>query len=175
MITVDELKSRLSMRDVATRYGFEPDRSDCIKCPFHADTHPSLHIYAEPGRGFYCYACDSGGSVVDFVMRLFRINYRQALLRIGSDFGYSDEPTNIEAERRMRAEQAARRLTEQRQQQNLTQLAADHCSAWQTLKRDEPAARLLLEYGFPPPDEWARAWHAIDQINYRQEVLECRK
>ena len=92
------IKSVLSMRQVAARYGYDPDRTDCIKCPFHNDTHPSLRIYSEPGRGFYCYSCGAGGSVIDFVMRLFRINYKQALLRIGSDFGFSDDPPDRAAE-----------------------------------------------------------------------------
>ena len=158
------IKSVLSMRQVAARYGYDPDRTDCIKCPFHNDTHPSLRIYSEPGRGFYCYSCGAGGSVIDFVMRLFRINYKQALLRIGSDFGFSDDPPDREAERRIRAEQSAKRLAERNRQNELNRLSAEHCRLWWTIKTDEPFS-----------NNWCNAINTIDAISYRLEALECRK
>lgn len=152
------------MQQVAVRYGFQPDRADCIKCPFHADRHPSLKIYTEPGRGFYCYSCGAGGSVVDFVMRLFHLNYRQALLRIGSDFGFSDDPPDRDAERRMQQEQAAKRIAARKYQDELNRLSAEHCTAWRTIKTAEPMS-----------DEWAAAVNRIDGISYRLEVMECQK
>lgn len=42
-------------------------RSGKIACPFHhPDRTPSLHVYHEPERGWYCYGCRRGGSVYDF-------------------------------------------------------------------------------------------------------------
>lgn len=166
------------MQQVAVRYGFTPDRSNCIPCPFHADAHPSLRIYDEPGRGFYCFSCGAGGSVVDFVMRLFNINYRQALLRIGSDFGYSDEPTDHDAERRFRQEQAAKRIAERNRQDRINRLCVEHCRLWRTIVCGEDWAKLLIELDFPPPDEWCAALDRIDFIDYEidsEEVEMCQK
>ena len=36
--------------------------------------------------GFHCFACGAHGSVIDFVMRLFDLNFRQAVLRLNADF-----------------------------------------------------------------------------------------
>ena len=37
---------------------------------FHEDRTPSLHVYPEPGRGWYCYGCGRGGSVYDLAAHL---------------------------------------------------------------------------------------------------------
>lgn len=84
---VDEIKQRLPMLQVAEYYGFSPDRSGFIKCPFHQGDHTaSLKIYAGAG-GWHCFGCHRGGSVIDFVMQLFDLNFQQATLRLNADFG----------------------------------------------------------------------------------------
>jgi len=82
----DTIKRTLSMYDVAVMYGFTPNRSGNIKCPFHAEKTPSLKIYKEPGRGFYCYGCGAGSTVIDFVMKLFNISFQAAVVRLNADF-----------------------------------------------------------------------------------------
>lgn len=52
-----------------------------IACPWHEDRHPSLTIYA-PGRGWWCFVCQIGGSPLDFVMRIQHMNAVEALLWI---------------------------------------------------------------------------------------------
>lgn len=80
------IKESVPMAAVAERYGFEINRSGDILCPFHQDTHPSLHVY--PGsRGWYCWVCNEGGTVIDFIAKLFHINARQAAIRLDNDFG----------------------------------------------------------------------------------------
>ena len=57
-----------------------------MKCPFHTGDHTaSLKLYDGEG-GFHCFGCGAHGSVIDFVMRLFDLNFRQAVLRINADF-----------------------------------------------------------------------------------------
>lgn len=73
------------MNRVAEFYGFEPNRAGFIKCPFHADKTASIKIY--PGmRGFHCFGCHEGGSVVDFVMKLFGLSFKDACARLNEDF-----------------------------------------------------------------------------------------
>ncbi len=45
-------------------------RSGKLHCLFHDDQHPSLHVYPEAGRGWYCFGCGRGGSVYDLAALL---------------------------------------------------------------------------------------------------------
>lgn len=39
-------------------------------CPFHDDSTPSMKVYE---NGFYCFGCDEGGDVIDFVRRYLEL------------------------------------------------------------------------------------------------------
>jgi len=61
-------------------------RSGKIHCPFHEDRTPSLHVYPEPGRGWYCYGCRRGGSVYDLAALLWQRETRgQEFHRLRAD------------------------------------------------------------------------------------------
>lgn len=51
--------------------GLQAGRDGKVSCPFHADEDPSLHVYAEPARGWYCYGCQRGGSIYDLAGELW--------------------------------------------------------------------------------------------------------
>lgn len=72
------------MRDAAEHYGFTPNRSGFISCPFHDEKTASLKLYE---NSFYCFGCGAGGDVITFVAKLFDIRNSQAALRINEDFG----------------------------------------------------------------------------------------
>jgi hypothetical protein len=42
-----------------------------VLCPFHDDRTPSLHVYEDPLRGWYCFGCGRGGSIYDLAALLF--------------------------------------------------------------------------------------------------------
>lgn len=56
--------------------GQQPNRGDKIRCPFHVDEEPSLHVFAEPERGWFCFGCRRGGSVFDFAALLWGLEPR---------------------------------------------------------------------------------------------------
>jgi hypothetical protein len=63
----------LAPRDYVERLLGQPvGRSGKVRCPFHTDGTPSLHVYPEPGRGWYCYGCGRGGSVYDLAALLWQ-------------------------------------------------------------------------------------------------------
>jgi DNA primase len=47
-------------------------------CPFHGDTRPSLVVYPAT-RSYYCFGCGAGGDVIDFVARLNKVGFRDAV------------------------------------------------------------------------------------------------
>ncbi|HTP19011.1 MAG TPA: CHC2 zinc finger domain-containing protein [Solirubrobacteraceae bacterium] len=50
--------------------GLRVGRSGKLRCLFHDDRTPSLHVYPEPGRGWYCFGCGRGGSIFDLAALL---------------------------------------------------------------------------------------------------------
>jgi hypothetical protein len=51
--------------------GLRVGRSGKLRCLFHDDRSPSLHVYPEAGRGWYCFGCGRGGSVYDLAALLW--------------------------------------------------------------------------------------------------------
>jgi DNA primase len=47
-------------------------------CPFHGDTRPSLIVYPAT-RSYYCFGCGAGGDVIDFVARLNKVGFKEAV------------------------------------------------------------------------------------------------
>ncbi len=54
-------------------------------CPFHEDRRPSLLVY-EDTQSYFCFGCNAGGDVIDFVGRMRGISFREtaALLEAGA-------------------------------------------------------------------------------------------
>ena len=42
MTLFEKVKENVSVKDAAIAYGFKPNRSKMICCPFHNDKHPSV-------------------------------------------------------------------------------------------------------------------------------------
>ena len=119
----EQIKQLVTMEEACRRYGFEVGRGGFVRCPFHQGDHTaSLKIYSG-GGGWHCFGCNKGGSVVDFVMELFGVNFKQALLRINADFNLG-----LSGARATRADHLAvleRRQAEQREKERQEQRFRD--------------------------------------------------
>ena len=80
----ERIKEAVSIDRAVRFYGFEPNRSGYICCPFHQEKTASLKIYPD---GWHCFGCHKGGSVIDFVMNLFNLSLSETYKRISADFG----------------------------------------------------------------------------------------
>jgi hypothetical protein len=47
-----------------------------VRCPLHDDRTPSLHVYRDPDRGWFCFGCRRGGSIYDLAGLLWGIEPR---------------------------------------------------------------------------------------------------
>jgi DNA primase len=54
-------------------------------CPFHADDTPSLVITPEKNL-FNCFGCQSGGGVIDWVMKMEGVSFRHAVELLRADY-----------------------------------------------------------------------------------------
>jgi len=106
----DSIKCMLSMDEVVPTYGYKPkEPGHYICCPFHNEKTASLKVYTEAGRGWHCFGCGEGGSVIDFVMKLFNIPFSAAVVRLNADFnlGLSNERPDPREVARHNAERRA--------------------------------------------------------------------
>lgn len=68
-IDFEDIRQRHPLEDVIERE-VGPIKGRKVRCPFHADSSPSLHIY--PDGTWHCFgACGVGGDVIDFLARLY--------------------------------------------------------------------------------------------------------
>lgn len=164
MDTASEIKARVSMRQIVDRYDLKVERGGFISCPFHDERTPSLKIYEQPGKGFYCFGCGAAGSVIDFVMKLFRIGFRQAVVRIGTDFGIviTSSRLGLKEKRRWQEEQARKLRLERKRQAQINSLSAEYCRLWQDYKNNEPWS-----------DKWCEALGKLPDIEWKLEELTC--
>jgi DNA primase catalytic core len=82
---IPEIKSRLSIVTVLQHYGLHPDRNRRLRCPFHADTTPSLQIYPDTNTA-YCFSsnCPTHGKsmdVIDFILHKENLSKHDAILK----------------------------------------------------------------------------------------------
>ena len=75
----------ITTRQAAEAYGFQPNRSSMICCPFHADRNPSMKVDSR----FHCFGCGADGDVIDLTAKLFQLSLRQAAEKLAADFGLS--------------------------------------------------------------------------------------
>ena len=62
---------------ILTSQEIEPDGK--VRCPFHADGQertPSLHAWDDPRDGWYCFACQRGGTIIDLGAEIYGIEPR---------------------------------------------------------------------------------------------------
>ena len=85
-IAADQIKHTVTMRQICDMYGVKVNRNNKALCPCHADTNASMHIYSG-SRGWYCFSCGKGGSVIDYVMAAFGCDFQSAVRKINQDFG----------------------------------------------------------------------------------------
>lgn len=156
----DTICRAVTMRDICTKYGYEPNRAGYISCPIHNEKTPSLKVYPGDG-GWHCFGCGAGGSVIDFVMQVFGINFRQALVRICNDFGIqrtSDAPGDISELQRRRAREQRERISWQR---DYNRRCAEYRRLRQALtdKRPKPGDERL-------DPEYAEALHTLPYLDH---------
>jgi hypothetical protein len=69
----DALMSIPSSEYVPALTGRALRRDGKVCCPFHDDSTPSLQTYTDPARGWVCYGCNAGGSIIDLGGGLYGI------------------------------------------------------------------------------------------------------
>ncbi len=113
-----QVKSEVTARQAAERYGVQINHSGMACCPFHNDRHPSMKI----DERFYCFGCHATGDVIDFTAKLFGLSPYDAAKKLAADFDIHPLPPGQNAPiQKLPAE-----LSERKEEQRVLGLLADY-------------------------------------------------
>ena len=77
---LDELRSRVSLEEIVSEYVplKQKGRRFWGCCPFHNEKTPSFSVDSE-SQLYYCFGCHKGGTVINFVMEMERMDFQEAV------------------------------------------------------------------------------------------------
>lgn len=139
------IKEIITMEQIADRYGFEVKRGMMV-CPFHNEKTPSLKVY--PGsRGWYCFGCNEGGSVIDFESKLSGLCALDAAKKICNDFHLTimDSKPDPVAMNRRRIEKECREAEKRYMEERFSHNIKVYKRIWGAL-REAPPGPIAAKY-----------------------------
>lgn len=111
-------KDLVRLTDVLARYNLTPNRAGFLHCPFHSgDRDASLKIYPDTDS-WYCFGCGEGGDVIDFVAKMERCGFAEALKRLNTDFCLWLEEKQSLRNARQRKQERSREVLRQKEQRD---------------------------------------------------------
>lgn len=78
ILDYEAIRDSIAMEQLLCEYGIVTQRGMAL-CPFHDDHNPSMKVYAD---GFYCFACGTGGDIINFVARIDQLSNKDAAIKI---------------------------------------------------------------------------------------------
>lgn len=160
--TKEQIRQAVNIVDLAGGYLQlrRQGRNYVAKCPWHDDSRPSLQINEER-QTFKCWVCDIGGDVFSFLMRMERLEFREALAMLAERTGIALKSSGLPAaepgspgDKRTQLaamEWAAKLFSQQLYQSQQAKGVIDYLAT-----RDiSDEMRVKFQIGFSPPDwEW---------------------
>ena len=95
MFDVEAIRAAYPIAEVVAGAGIalrRTGRGYSGRCPLHRDSTPSLAVYPDTAS-WYCFACDTGGDVIDFVGRLNGTAFRDTAETLSR--GIAPLPANV--------------------------------------------------------------------------------
>lgn len=112
------IKELVRLTDVLAHYNLTPNRAGFLHCPFHSgDRDASLKIYPSTDS-WYCFGCGEGGDVIDFVAKMERCSFAEALKRLNTDFSLGLEEKKSLRNVRQRKQERVREVLGQKEQRD---------------------------------------------------------
>lgn len=144
----DTIKGSVSMADVLASCGVQAREKGRIPCPLHGGK--GRNFAYDRGR-FKCFVCGEGGSVIDFEMKLYGLEFKQAVERIAADYGL---PTPRELTEQDRAAMRRAREEKRRQREEMEAKRREAEYEWaKALDRWLVLMRIIERFKPKKPDE----------------------
>ncbi len=142
-------------------------------CPFHNEDTPSFTV-SQDKQIFYCFGCQKGGNVINFVMEMDSLSYPEALRKLAERL-HIEIPENISP----RQKEA---LGERQLNLRLHQLTSEFyqkCLASNPAIKDYALKRGLdsnlchtFGLGYAPSDDWQALYNYLSKQGYQGDSME---
>ncbi|WP_142688504.1 CHC2 zinc finger domain-containing protein [Chitinophaga polysaccharea] len=86
---IKDIKQQLSIGEVISHYGLQPDKHQRVLCPFHPDKAPSFQLYPKTDT-YHCFSsnCNAGtGDVIKFIQLIEKCSTHEAIMKAKSLLG----------------------------------------------------------------------------------------
>jgi len=103
MTIFEAVKTQVTPRMAAERYGLRVSRSGMVRCLFHDDATPSMKLYDDH---YHCFGCQATGDAIHLTAKLFGVTDQEAARKLAEDFGVQSEKKSILAKLHRFQEQA---------------------------------------------------------------------
>jgi DNA primase len=165
---VDQIRSTLKIREVMEYYGVKWNSKGFANCPFHNEKTPSLTTWE---NRYKCFGCGESGDVIDFVMAFHNISFKQAIIRLDSDFNLGLKPKKLKYRERVQEdEDSLMELAFNKWEESLHQDYLTLCEVHEILfrrviygelwlkKYQERLETLLDTFDFQEARKWKTIW-----------------
>ena len=141
-------------------------------CPFHQEKTPSFSVNQQK-QIFHCFGCGRGGSAITFVMELEKLEFVEAVQRLGEKYGIPVELSGATDPRRKATVQQVLDLCELAAgvyRKNLQGSAAARVQAYLQQRGIAAEAQALFKIGYALPG-WDHLLKAVGGQKFSQEAL----
>jgi DNA primase len=85
---IELIRERADMLEIVSRYVTlkKAGKNYIGSCPFHQDKTPSFTVNPDK-KLFHCFGCNEGGDLFQFLMKIERIDFTEALARLAAQTG----------------------------------------------------------------------------------------
>jgi DNA primase len=85
--TIQQIRDRADIVGLIGRFVSLKQAGSSYKglCPFHNEKTPSFNVH--PDRGFYCFGCQKGGNVFNFLMEIENLSFPEAVRAVAAEVG----------------------------------------------------------------------------------------
>ena len=100
MSVIDEVKQKTDITEIIGQYATlkKAGKNLTALCPFHSEKHPSFFVYPEQ-QSWHCFgACNTGGDVLSFIMKIESMEFGDALRLLADRVGVVIPTYSVRAE-----------------------------------------------------------------------------
>jgi len=141
-------------------------------CPFHQEKTPSFSVNPQK-QIFHCFGCGKGGNAITFVMELEKLEFVEAVQRLGERYGIPVELSGTTDPRRKATVQQVLDLCElaaESYQKNLKGSAGAEVRAYLEQRGITEPTQALFKIGYALPG-WDNLLKVVGTKKYSQEAL----